>query len=44
MRFTSEALFLPIQNGIDSAWVEVVSLGEISGGQSLLNQALSGKS
>lgn len=43
MRFASEALFLPIQNRIHGAWVEVVSLGEIGRGQSLLNQPLSGK-
>jgi hypothetical protein len=44
MRFAPEALFLPIQNRVYGAWAEVVSFGEISRGQSLLNQPLSGKS
>lgn len=43
MRITPEALFLPIQNRIHSAWIEVVPLGEISGRESLFNQPLSGK-
>lgn len=43
MSITPEALFLPIQNRIHGAWVEVVPPGEISGRQSLFNQPFSGK-
>jgi len=42
MRITTEALFLSTQNGVDSAWVQVMFLGERFYGNALFFKALTG--